>query len=172
MKKNFLKSTIVVVAVAASSLGAWRAYNAYEVSSNKLLAENIEALSEPDEGGGFFARTTSWATKLASGICGDEIGIYVYTWSIEDGGVTQSAEVYMSKSGKLINFSTKQEFKLPHIIQEKRFDRNHIIKTGDWKVCAGPAFGTCDRRKQILCDGETDWYNDLAIPTTAIKNWN
>lgn len=46
MKKNFLKSTIVVVAVAASSLGAWRAYNAYEVTDNTLLAENIEALSE------------------------------------------------------------------------------------------------------------------------------
>lgn len=47
MKKNFLKSTIVVVAVAASCLGAWRAYNAYEVASNKLLAENIEALRDP-----------------------------------------------------------------------------------------------------------------------------
>lgn len=46
MKKNFLKSTIVVVAVAASSLGAWRAYNAYEVTDNTLLVENIEALTQ------------------------------------------------------------------------------------------------------------------------------
>lgn len=51
MKKNFLKSTIVVVAVAASSLGAWRAYDAYEVTDNTLLAENIEALSNPGDPG-------------------------------------------------------------------------------------------------------------------------
>ncbi len=50
MKKNFLKSTIVVVAVAASSLGAWRAYDAYEVTNNTLLAENIEALTANDDG--------------------------------------------------------------------------------------------------------------------------
>lgn len=49
MKKNFLKSTIVVVAVAASSLGAWRAYDAYEVTDNTLLAENVEALSAGDD---------------------------------------------------------------------------------------------------------------------------
>lgn len=50
-----MKSTIVVVAVAASSLGAWRAYSAYEVTDNTLLVENIEALSEvSDPGAGPF----------------------------------------------------------------------------------------------------------------------
>ena len=51
MKKNFLKSTIVVVAVAASGLGAWRAYNAYGVTDNTLLVENIEALSAASDPG-------------------------------------------------------------------------------------------------------------------------
>lgn len=50
-----MKSTIVVVAVAASSLGAWRAYSAYEMTDNTLLVENIEALSEvSDPGAGPF----------------------------------------------------------------------------------------------------------------------
>ena len=51
MKKILLKSTIAVVAVAASSLGAWRAYNAYGVTDNTLLVENIEALSNPSDPG-------------------------------------------------------------------------------------------------------------------------
>ena len=35
-----------MVAVAASSFGAWKAYDAYGVTDNTLLVENIEALSE------------------------------------------------------------------------------------------------------------------------------
>ncbi len=53
MKKNFLKSTIVVVAVAASSFGAWKAYDAYGVTDNTLLEENIDALADGDRSGWF-----------------------------------------------------------------------------------------------------------------------
>lgn len=52
MKKFLLKSTILGVAVGVSGLGAWRAYNAYEMTDNTLLVENIEALSEASESGG------------------------------------------------------------------------------------------------------------------------
>lgn len=51
MKKFLLKSTILGVAVGVSGLGAWRAYNAYEMTDNTLLVENIEALSEASEPG-------------------------------------------------------------------------------------------------------------------------
>ncbi|MBQ8593832.1 MAG: hypothetical protein IJ467_06020, partial [Bacteroidaceae bacterium] len=53
MKKVILKSTLAVVAVAASCLGAWKAYGAYGSVDNSMLMENIEALSdngEPNDG--------------------------------------------------------------------------------------------------------------------------
>ena len=45
MKKIILKSTLAVVAVAASCLGAWKTYDAYGSVDNSLLMQNIEALS-------------------------------------------------------------------------------------------------------------------------------
>lgn len=45
MRMNILKSTLAVVAVTASCLGAWKAYDAYDYNDNSLLAENVEALS-------------------------------------------------------------------------------------------------------------------------------
>lgn len=50
MKKVILKSTLAVVAVAASCLGAWKTYGAYGSVDNSLLMENIEALSGDDNG--------------------------------------------------------------------------------------------------------------------------
>lgn len=54
MNKNFLKSTLAVVAVVVASLGAWKAYGAYGVNDNTLLMENLEALSQGGDnpGGG------------------------------------------------------------------------------------------------------------------------
>ena len=57
MKKVILKSTLAVVAVAASCLGAWKTYEAYGSVDNSLLMQNIEALSgsgdsDGDNGGG------------------------------------------------------------------------------------------------------------------------
>ena len=55
MKKINLKSTLAMVAVAASCLGAWKAYDTYGSVDNSLMMENIEALSdenpEGDNGG-------------------------------------------------------------------------------------------------------------------------
>ena len=45
MKKVILKSTLAVVAVTASCLGAWKAYDAYEYEDNAMLMENVEALT-------------------------------------------------------------------------------------------------------------------------------
>lgn len=45
-----LKSTLAVVAVAASCFGAWKTYGAYGSVDNSLLMENIEALSGDDNG--------------------------------------------------------------------------------------------------------------------------
>ena len=53
--KNILKSTLAVVAVTASSFGAWKAYGTYGSVNNSLMMENIEALSQDgdnDTGGG------------------------------------------------------------------------------------------------------------------------
>ncbi len=49
MKKMILKSTLAVVAVTASCLGAWKAYDAYDYNDNSLLAENVEALTQASE---------------------------------------------------------------------------------------------------------------------------
>lgn len=51
MKKVILKSTLAVVAVTASCLGAWKAYEAYENVDNDLLMENLEALSQDGDNG-------------------------------------------------------------------------------------------------------------------------
>ncbi len=52
MKKTILKSACVAVAAAASSFGAWKAYDAYEYEDNSLLMQNIEALaSDSNENG-------------------------------------------------------------------------------------------------------------------------
>ena len=45
MKKVILKFTFAVVAVTASSFGAWKAYGTYGSVNNSLLMENLEALS-------------------------------------------------------------------------------------------------------------------------------
>ena len=45
MRMNILKSTLAVVAAAASCFCAWKAYDAYDYNDNSLLAENVEALS-------------------------------------------------------------------------------------------------------------------------------
>ena len=47
--KNILKSTLAVVAVTASSFGAWKAYGTYGSVNNSLLMENLEALTLDDE---------------------------------------------------------------------------------------------------------------------------
>lgn len=51
MKKTILKSTLAVVAVTASCLGAWKTYEAYGSVDNSMLMENIEALSDENPEG-------------------------------------------------------------------------------------------------------------------------
>lgn len=46
MKKVILKSTLAVVAVAASCFGAWKTYDTYGSVDNSLLMQNIEALTQ------------------------------------------------------------------------------------------------------------------------------
>lgn len=50
--KMIVKSTLAVVTVAASCLGAWRAYGVYGNYDNSLLMENLEALSADPKGEG------------------------------------------------------------------------------------------------------------------------
>ena len=52
MKKMILKSTLAVVAVTASCLGAWKTYDAYGCVDNSLLMQNIEALAQDPDGNG------------------------------------------------------------------------------------------------------------------------
>ena len=52
MKKSIIKSTLAVVAIAASCLGAWKTYDAYGSVDNSLMMQNIEALSGGTESGG------------------------------------------------------------------------------------------------------------------------
>lgn len=50
MKKKKWKSTIVVVAVAVSSLCVWKAFDAYGTVKNSLLMENLSALCDGESG--------------------------------------------------------------------------------------------------------------------------
>lgn len=46
MRKNYLKSTFVVVAVVASCFGGFKTYDLSRQNGNLLLLENVEALSD------------------------------------------------------------------------------------------------------------------------------
>lgn len=46
-----LKSTLAVVAVATSCLGAWKAYKVYGIHDTSLLMENLEALTLDGDAG-------------------------------------------------------------------------------------------------------------------------
>lgn len=46
MNKNTLKSTLMVALVAVAGYGSYKAYKGYVESSNWLLLENVEAMSE------------------------------------------------------------------------------------------------------------------------------
>ena len=63
--KNILKSTLAVVAVTASSFGAWKAYGTYGSVNNSLMMENIEALSQDGDngsGGGHYPEPVNCGT--------------------------------------------------------------------------------------------------------------
>lgn len=50
MKKKMMKSTLAVALIAAAAFGGVKTYGAYSTSTeSNLLAENIEALSDPTE---------------------------------------------------------------------------------------------------------------------------
>ena len=72
MKKVILKSTLAVVAVTLSCLGAWKAYEAY---GSALLMQNIEALTQDggDNGGGNYKRPCNVDLKKGGGVwrCGN-----------------------------------------------------------------------------------------------------
>lgn len=51
MKKSIIKSTLAVVAVAASCFGAWKTYDTYGSVDNSLMMENLEALSQGGDNG-------------------------------------------------------------------------------------------------------------------------
>lgn len=59
MKKVILKSSLAVVAVATSCLGAWKVYKVYGTMENSLMLENIEALTQNNE-----TPDTSWYQYL------------------------------------------------------------------------------------------------------------
>ncbi len=75
MKKVILKSTLAVVAVTLSCLGAWKAYEAYGSVNNSLLMQNIEALTQDggDNGGGNYKRPCNVDLKKGGGVwrCGN-----------------------------------------------------------------------------------------------------
>ena len=48
MKKVILKSTLAVVAVAASCFGTWKAYDAFNDEVNSLLMANVEVLGQDE----------------------------------------------------------------------------------------------------------------------------
>lgn len=170
MKKNFLKSTIVVVAVAASSLGAWRAYDAYEVTDNTLLAENIEALSEPPEDpetNPLTDPTISLSSILASGKCGYKADKYEVSFNIN--GASQSFILGLF-NGKFIT-EAGAEVNYPNFEWKKKVDGTYRFETGDWQVCVRSVeylFEQCNRCLQFNCIGTTDCYNNLAIPSNAL----
>lgn len=70
MKISILKSTFAVVVVAASSIGALKAYDSNCQNENQILIENVEALSDIVE------TVTTWSCDGQSKIkCGAECGL-------------------------------------------------------------------------------------------------
>ena len=48
MKRKYLKFVILIAVMTASGLGTYHAYHVNEVTDDALLAENLEALSNPE----------------------------------------------------------------------------------------------------------------------------
>ena len=106
MKKINLKSTLAMVAVAASCLGAWKAYDTYGSVDNSLMMENIEALSlDGDNGGSGDAPSGSYVTCSGNNDWGTT-GIMVGNFTINnhiDGKISY-------KNGKEISFDMVEKY--------------------------------------------------------------
>jgi hypothetical protein len=106
MKKINLKSTLAMVAVAASCLGAWKAYDTYGSVDNSLMMENIEALSlDGDIGGSGDAPSGSYVTCSGNNDWGTT-GIMVGNFTTND---HIDGKIYY-KNGKEISYDTVEKY--------------------------------------------------------------
>ena len=78
MKKNFIKATLAVAAIAAVGLGSYKAYGSYtaaNMSANDLLlAENVLALS--DNNGGCVSTNNGYREWKTSSVFGSKKEFY------------------------------------------------------------------------------------------------
>lgn len=106
MKKINLKSTLAMVAVAASCLGAWKAYDTYGSVDNSLMMENIEALSlDGDNGGSGDAPSGSYVTCPGNNDWGTT-GIMVGNFTTND---HIDGKIYY-KNGKEIGYDMVEKY--------------------------------------------------------------
>ncbi len=56
MKNNFFKTTVMAVAFVASCFGSMKALQSYNHVGSSLLMENVEALSDDENGSGDYAK--------------------------------------------------------------------------------------------------------------------
>lgn len=80
MRKVILKSTLAVVAVAASCLGAWNTYvntTCLQIDNNLLLVENLSAIAESNEKDPVYCKTKEFISSDGSngGIFGGPLGL-------------------------------------------------------------------------------------------------
>lgn len=157
MKKVIIKSTLAVVAVATSCLGAWRAYDAYGNVDNSMLMENLEALAQ-DEGGD--AGGDNWLQKLVSG-CYDTAALLKNVQCLE----SETNAGFNVGGGVNIPFPTEGGTIPVGGNAEVGSNYNHTTYSNKSKwVCQestvtllGKEYPNianhCDRREQTDCDG-------------------
>ncbi len=153
MKKKFLKSTIVVVAVAASSLGAWRAYDAYGVTDSTLLTENIEALTAGSDPGGLYEEKSNKAFEYFY-----QTEYKITGWKANlsiSGDIIKLLGKYIGKkiSGGALTADLK---KYTQYIKLEQYQKNCIYYEGSNCVCSDINNG-----KWFNKPGKTpDWWGD------------
>lgn len=147
MKKVIFKSTLAVVAVATSCLGAWRAYGSYENVDNSLLMENLEALAQ-DEGGE--NGDLSWWDKFTDG-CYDTAALL----KSKQCPTSETSAGYNNGIGVNIPVPTEGGVIPVGANVESGYNYNHTTygNKSQFQCESDWVWNHCDRREQTTCEG-------------------
>lgn len=169
--RKLTKTALAVAAIAAVSLGSYKAYRSYIVANmpeeDLLLAENVLALADMPSSKDY----VHIGELLQTGLIGFETEKYRVKWTV--GGSSYSVDVLAGQNGDYFK-AGGVKFEFPKGEFNKTFLGKETTIIGSFAVCDFPRFGTCDRRKQYVKYngdwGETtrDPNNRIAIPRNAL----